>query len=548
MATVTAPPSPPATDGASRRSLSDSIPNFDLHTPDWLERWPVWLRFGGSIVFLMLVSGFLRARYINGQFWMDEALSVGISTHSLTDIPTVLRHDGSPPLYYMLLHIWMSIFGSSETATHAMSLLFGTLCVPVGAWVAWSLWGRRAGLIAAVVFALNPFITAYSQETRMYTLMALLGLLATAGFIHGFIFRRRRYLILFAISQTLMLYTHGWGIFFGVGAALSFGLVWKLESDRTARRALLKDGLLSFGAAAVLFLPWLPTLLYQATHTGSPWDPTPNFGAPIQISRNLMGGDRATTALVLAAGVGLAGLFTRARRRSDDGITMWVLIALPIGTLAFGWIVSRFSPAWQYRYFAPILGALLLLATFGMARARGIGLIALALVVVFWFNPASSTPQYKSDMRDIAGEMAPRLHQGDLVVVGQPEQVPLAWYYLPGGLRFADTTGPSSDPQSMNWVHALKRLEHANAQATLAPMIASLKPGQQILFVRPMTEGAQSWEAPWTQYVRRRSAQWGAVLASLAARGTLKAIWWAPHNYRGACCVADSAILYEKAA
>ena len=79
-------------------------------------------------------------------------------------------------------------------------------------------------------------------------------------------------------------------------------------------------------------------------------------------------------------------------------------------------------------------------------------------------------------------------------------------------------------------------------------MIASLKPGQQILFVRPMTEGAQSWEAPWTQYVRRRSAQWGAVLASLAARGTLKAIWWAPHNYRGACCVADSAILYEKAA
>ena len=185
--------------------------------------------------------------------------------------------------------------------------------------MAWSLWGRRAGLIAAVLFALNPFITAYSQETRMYTLMALLGLLATAGFIQGFVYRRRPYLILFAICQTLMLYTHGWGIFFGVGAALSFGLVWKLESDRAERRALLRDGLLSFGAAAVLFLPWLPTLLYQATHTGSPWDPTPNFGAPIQISRNLMGGDRATTALVLAAGVGLAVLFTRARRTLQGG-------------------------------------------------------------------------------------------------------------------------------------------------------------------------------------------------------------------------------------
>ena len=67
----------------------------------------------------------------------------------------------------------------------------------------------------------------------------------------------------------------------------------------------------------------------------------------------------------------------------------------------------------------------------------------------------------------------------------------------------------------MNWVHALiAPAEDANPQATLAPLIASLKPGQQLLFVRPLTEGAQSWEAPWTQLVRRRSAQWGALLAS----------------------------------
>jgi mannosyltransferase len=539
MATVTAPA--PAT--RTRRYL----PDFDVPTPDWLARVPVWLRFGVSIAVLMLVSTFLRARYLHGQFWMDEALSVGISSHSLTSIPGVLHHDGSPPLYYLMLHVWMSVFGSSESATHAMSLLFATLTVPTAAWVAWSLWGRRAALIAAVLFALNPFLTAYSEETRMYTLMTLLGLLATAGFIHGFIYRRRRYLILFAICQALMLYTHAWGIFFGVGAAVAFFLVWRL-ADSDDRRPLLRDALLAFGGAAVLFLPWLPTLLYQATHTGSPWDPTPNFGAPIQISRNLMGGDRATTALVIAAAIGLAALWTRARRTSRDGITMWVLMLLPVATLACGWVVSRFSPAWQYRYFAPILAAFLLLATFGISRAKGIGLIALALVVIFWANPSSYTPQYKSDMRDVAGEIAPRLHQRDLVVVGQPEQVPLAWYYLPAGVRFADTTGPSRDPQSMNWVHALKRLQNANPQATLGPLVASLKPGQQLLFVRPMTEGAQSWEAPWTQYVRRRSAQWGAILASLAARGTLKPVWWAPHNYRGACCVADSAILYEKIA
>lgn len=526
MATATAP----------RRSL----PNFELRTPGWVERTPVWLLAGGVLLVLTALSAFVRTRYLDGQFWMDEALSVGISSHSLTAIPGVLRHDGSPPLYYLLLHIWMGAFGNTEVATHWMSVLFGVLTIPAGAWVAWSLFGRWAAFIAAVLFALNPFLTAYSQETRMYTLMALLGLLATAGLIHGFVYRRRKYLILFAIAQALMAYTHAWGLFFGVGAAVALIPVYLNSEDR---RGFLRDAALSFGAAAVLYLPWIPTLLYQATHTGSPWDTAPNFGAPVQISRNLMGGDRATVALVLAASIGLAPFFTRLLRRSREAQVMWLLILLPIGTLGFGWIVSRFSPAWQYRYFAPVLGALLLLAAWGMSRAKGVGLIALILVVIFWANPGSFTPQYKSDMKDVAAEMAPRLHQGDLVISGQPEQVPLMWYYLPSGLRFADTTGPSTDPQSMNWVHALNRLKHAQAAATLEPLIASLRPGQQVLFVRPMTEGAQSWEAPWTEFVRRRSAQWSALLA---ADRSLKPVAWAPHNYRGSCCVADSAILYQK--
>jgi hypothetical protein len=536
VATVTtpkpAPGTPPGTSGAS--------PEFDLLVPGRLARYPFWLLGGVVVLVVMAISGVLRSRYLGGQFWMDEGLSVGISTHALVDIPHVLRHDGSPPLYYMLLHCWMSVFGSTETSTHALSLTFGLLTIPAGAWLATSLFGRWAGLIATVLFALNPFITAYSQETRMYSLMALLGLLATAGFIHGFIFRRRRFLILFAVGQTLMLYTHAWGIFFGVGAAVAFAVVWRASDDR---RPLLIDALLTFGTTAVLYLPWLPTLIYQAAHTGSPWDSAPNFGAPVQISRNLLGGDRATVALVLAGAIGVAALLYKGRWRTRESLIVWTLILLPVGTLGFGWLVSHFSPAWAYRYFAPVVGSLLLVATAGMARAKGVGLLALLLVIIFWANPSSFTPHHKSDMRDVAAEMAPRLHRGDLVILGQPEQVPLAWYYLPAGLRFANTSGTVPDPQSMNWVDALTRLQDANPNTTLNRLIATLRPNQQVLFLRPLTEGAQNWQAPWTQLVRRRSAQWGALLAS---DPSLKPVAWAPHNYRGSCCVADSALLYRK--
>jgi mannosyltransferase len=517
------------------------VPDVDVRVPDRVRRLPTWLSVGVFLLVLMAISAFMRTRYLSGQFWMDEAITTGIASHSLSAIPGILRHDGSPPLFYLLLHVWMTIFGSSESATHALPLLFGLLSIPVALWAGWSLFGLRAGLMAAVLFAFSSWLTEYAQETRMYELMGLLALVATASFLHAFVFRRRKYLILFAVAQALMLYTHAWAIFFGAGAVIALIPVYLASEDR---RGIVRDALLTFGGAAVLYLPWLPNFIYQATHTAAPWDHSPRLGAPVQISRDLLGGDRVTVALLLTAIIGVVELFTRAYRRTREATVLWVLIVLPVATLLLAWASSQITPAWVSRYFAPVLASFLLLAAWGCSRARIVGIVAVGAAVVFLANPASFAPQYKSDVRDISGEMTPLLHRGDLVVVAQPEQTPLAWYYLPTGLRYANTIGAVWDPSYMNWVDALTRLQNASPPATLAPLLASLKPGQQVLFVRPLTEGAQNWQAPWTLLVRRRSAQWGALLA---ADHSLEPVAWGPHNYRGACCVADSAVLYKKA-
>jgi hypothetical protein len=501
----------------------------------------MWI--SGGLVALIALSAFLRSRYLGGEYWMDEAITTGISLHPLSQIPGVLRYDGNPPLYYMLLHVWMSIFGDSESATHSLSLVAGVLTVPVGGWAGWKLFGRRTGIMAALLFALNAWLTAYAQETRMYELMGLLGTLAAAGFLLGFVYRQRGYLLLFGGALTAMLYTHTWGTFFFIGAAISLIPALMATDDR---RGLLRDAAITFIGAGILYLPWVPTLLYQAAHTAAPWDNVPRFGAPILLSRDVLGGDRITMALVIPAAIGLAPLFTRGRRRTREWAAMWSLIGLPAATLCVAWLESQINPAFVARYFAPIIGALLLLIAWGCARARLPGLLAIGVAVVFLVNPMTYTPQYKSDMRDVAAEMSPLLRPGDDVVVGQPEQTPLAWYYLPAGLHFSNTSGPVRDPSYMDWVNALKRLTHTNPQQTLGAVVTAMHPGQRLLFVRPLTEGAQNWQAPWTEMVRRRSAQWGAILSQDVATGTLRTVAWAPHNYRGACCVADSAVLYQK--
>jgi hypothetical protein len=488
---------------------------------------------------LIAVSLYVRSRVINGSFWMDEGLSVGIASHHFFDIPSVLHQDGSPPLYYLLLHLWMSVFGRTEADTHALSLLFAVLMIPAALWAGWTLFGRRAGWIGAVLAALNPFLTAYAQETRMYSLMALLGLLTGTFLVQAYVRRNRRYLPLVAVGLAAMLYTHGWGLFFAAGSVIAMIPLWRRAPDR---RAFVRDFLLGFGGAALLFSPWLPTLLYQAAHTGAPWGHPPRFGVVIQISRGLLGGDRASVGLLLAAGVGIAGVVS-ARRGGTETRALSTLGVLILATLAVAWVMSQISPAWTVRYFAAVIGPLFILIAAGLARSGRLGFVALALVAIFWINPKPYTSSYKSDVRDIAATLRPQLHPGDLVIVGQPEQVPVVNYYMPPGLRYADTIGPVADPGYMNWADALDRLKNSSPAQALQPLLASLRPGQHVVLVRPITDGVYNWTAPWTLLVRRRSAQWSQLLAT---DKTLKHTANAPPFYHTAATVGNSAVVYTK--
>lgn len=521
------------------------VREFQLWQPAWFKRRPEWFRVGVFLFILIAASVFFRTEQISGQYWMDEAITVGISSHPLGQIPGVLRMDGSPPLYYFLLHFWMQIFGNGEAATHSLSLLFATLTIPVSYWAAHSLFGKRAALMTATLFALNPFLTEYGQETRMYALMALLGLLATTGFIHGFVYRRRKWVALFAVSQALMLYTHAWGLFFGAGSLVALILVYRL-ADEEHRRNLIRDGIYAFVGAGVLFLPWLPNFIYQTFHTAAPWDSSPRFGAPVQLSRNLIGGDSIAAVLAVAAGIGLAEFFLKRGRRTVEGRAMWALIAIPFVTLLLAWLASQITPAWVARYFAPLLAPVVLLACLGASRAGIVGAIAIVLSVFFLgYNPGAAAPAYKSDMQDIAAEMNGRLHPGDLVVVGQPEQTPLANFYLDRGLRFANTMqGIDNQPTFMDWVNALQRYRKANPWKIVPPLLNSLKPGQQLLLINPLTEGVINWTAPWTNTIRLRTAQWESIIHHDKQMQFEQV--FAPHNYHGAVDVGNYALLYKK--
>ena len=131
----------------------------------------------------MALSLALRWRTLWASYWGDEAIAIGIAVHPISALPHYLVNDGSPPLYYVMLHYWMLAFGRSEPATHALSMVPALGCIPAAWWSGTRLFGRWAGRAAAALVATCAYLDYYSTETRMYSWLVLAAICCLTCFV-----------------------------------------------------------------------------------------------------------------------------------------------------------------------------------------------------------------------------------------------------------------------------------------------------------------------------------------------------------------------------
>ena len=466
-----------------------------------------------ALALLVGISVLLRTQALHAKFWIDEGLSVGIASHSLTDIPGVLRQDGSPPLYYLLLHVWIDVIGGDgEARTHALSLLFAVAMIPV-AWLA----GRalfddaRTAWACAGLATLNPFLTFYAQETRMYTLVALLGMAVVTLLALVFVRRRRGAIPGFAVACAALLYPHNWGLFLAAGCVIAVAMLVRVAAP-PLRRELVRDALLAFGGVALLYSPWLPSLLYQAQHTGAPWSETPPLDAILSGLQSMLGGPGPAIMVALVAGAGLLGLRHLPDESERARVAVTILVA-GLSGVALAWLSSQVSPAWANRYFAVFVGPALLLLGAGLVRSGKLGLVALAIVLALWIDTRERQLKGKGDAFRVAHVLKERqlIAPGDLVVNTHPEHGPVIRYYLGDGFQWANALGPVRDPQVFDWRDALDKLERTGPRRVMRRLLPDLSPGRRLILVQPIIRSGR-WGAPWTELVRRRAGQWERTL------------------------------------
>jgi 4-amino-4-deoxy-L-arabinose transferase-like glycosyltransferase len=383
--------------------------------------------------------------------WNDEAYSLLLARETPERIWALTARDVHPPLYYMLLHYWVSVWGDSALSARALSALadLGTLllCIKLMSLIS----TRRATWIAALLLALLPISVRYSQEVRMYSLLGCWLMAATVALVcWARVAEQGRFAVIYVLLMSAAFYTH---YFAGLCVLVHWLFWWLSRNNRPGMAITLGQWLLANLTIVVLYLPWVPHLIAQlANTTGLGWIKPVTLQEALSLvwQFTLMGnGAFQASAWHLLP---LALLLFCATTVIADYSLKQPFRFLPIGyffvPLTTLYVFALFLPLFVPRYLvfsAPAIAMIAALALDGIWRRRALlATVGLLLFVVVQLNGLTAVYRQTDGLngtnyrRDTEfGQLVKRLNQnalpGDEVIIANPFWYPTFTYY--------DTTG-----------------------------------------------------------------------------------------------------------
>lgn len=396
---------------------------------------------GVCLVALVLLAGGLRFYDLSAAaIWGDEGSSLLLAGFDPAGIWAHASHDVHPPLYFLLLHGWIALFGDSVLSVRVLSALPGTATVALGIWLMRLVATPRAAWLAGLLLALLPTAVRYSQEVRMYAWLGLWLLGATLALVY-WVRRpeRARYLAVYALLMSCAFYTHYFTLFC---VCVHWSYLGLLRLQPAPARTLLTRPAwwLANGAIVLLYLPWIPSLIdllrhIEALKVGGDigWEPPVDLTSLPSMLWQLLAQDDAQgwTWPGLLALLGMCLALAVAAWRGDRGpyrfASLLVLYwALPL-LLIYG--ISFISPLFIERYLtAYALGLALMFALVIDRLARRSRLLALALLgLIVGVEIVGLKNNYTVDPNDQFDTMVDYVNRefvaGDRIVTGD-----MLWY------------------------------------------------------------------------------------------------------------------------
>lgn len=265
-----------------------------MANPESINVWKLYQKWIVIIIliYFIFLSFFLRADCL----WIDEMWAADLIgnnifpklfsysqftklSESLKEILTkiyilggaaqiVLRSaisDTSPPVYYLFMHLWTSLFGVSEFALRMPSLLFqlGSLLIILA--LIRNLRNEIIAFLMTILIMSNSLQIYLATDARPYAIyqfLILLFLFLLKNELNDVSNSRSRMMATFVVA-VLAMYTHYMACLFIAG-----GLILVFHQKIIAKNDVGWRTFLPPIAAIVIFSFWLPAIYLQTTKTG----------------------------------------------------------------------------------------------------------------------------------------------------------------------------------------------------------------------------------------------------------------------------------------
>lgn len=189
-----------------------------VNTEQLVEKEPLSTRWSTlfSAAIILLFIGLRLWRLSASCLWFDEIFSIHAARHGWAELLRFVAADViHPPLFYLLLKIWISVGGESLLWLRLLPALLGIATIIPFILLCRELELRRFECnLALLLLAVNGYLIKYAQELRMYSLLMFLSLCLLWLFIKCFKSEQawRRHLVWLVFVNLLLVYSHyvGW--------------------------------------------------------------------------------------------------------------------------------------------------------------------------------------------------------------------------------------------------------------------------------------------------------------------------------------------------
>ncbi len=371
----------------------------------------------------------------------DEAVSAVYSAMPVPEMIAVsLADEPHPPLFYLILHGWGNMFGANEFMLRFWAVMPGFLAVASLFTLVKQTIGRKTGLVAAGLLAINSFHIQISQDARSYALLVLWGVWSSFFLWQMLRKEKRRYCLAYALTMTGLFYLHYYALFIAVFHALF--TAWRVWQNRAQRKQKMFCWGASMAIAGLAVTPWLALhWQYALQYKG-------NF-PPASLAEMLWRGFQAFNGgiifetpqpslwallptLLVFTGIG-------SLRRSKTDATLFYLLYLTT-TFAGIALLSLRGQAFTERYLVAALPVWLIFTAFGWQQLAHLkipfnllsGIAATLFILILnanaWFHYQFDDSLAKSPpWREVLNYIAKKSKPGDALIFTAP--LPTITYY-----------------------------------------------------------------------------------------------------------------------